>query len=111
MFTKLLPVQSLRSSVALWPLYYPLALSTQCSATVYGAPSVGDCIQALNWIPFAQQSPSDPLSEQIRIFAEPQYLQTPFGALNNGYRPHAVVQLPKVWEHSKYIFDTTLEDS
>ena len=89
--------------VFLWALYYPLVLSAECSASVYGTPDVQDCIQALSWIPYAQESPSDPRSQQIRIFAEPQYLRTPFGALNNGYRPHAIVQLPKTWKHSKYI--------
>lgn len=89
--------------VFLWALYYPLVLSAECSASVYGTPDLQDCIQALSWIPYAQKSPSDPGSQQIRVFAEPQYLRTPFGALNNGYRPHAIVQLPKPWKHSKYI--------
>ena len=89
-------------TVVLWALYYPLGLSAECSAIIYGNPNVQDCIRALNWIPYSQESPSDPLSQQIRIYAEPQYLQTPFGALNNAYRPHAIVQLPKIWKHSQY---------
>lgn len=95
-----------RSNLAiavLWAFYCPLVLSASCSAVIYGIPNIQDCHHALNWIPSARQPPSDPQSRQPRIFAEPQYLETPFGVLDDAYRPHAIVQLPKIWKHSKTI--------
>ena len=91
------------ATIALWAFYCPFVLSVSCSAAIYGAPNLQDCYEALYRIPTARQTPLDPPSQQLRIFAEPQYLQTPFGALDNAYRPHAIVQLPKIWKSSKVI--------
>lgn len=88
----------------LWAFYYPLVLSASCQASIYGVPYVQDCYEALYLIPSARQVPSDPISQQPRVFAESQYLQTSFSGVNNAISPHAIIQLPKIWKHSRYIF-------
>lgn len=93
--TKYLPL------AVLYALHSPLVLSAWCSASIYGTPIIADCKHALSWIPSIGKVPSDPQSQQPRIFAEPQHLPIPYGGVSNEYRPHAIVQLPKIWKHSK----------
>ena len=92
------------ATAVLWACCSPLILAISCDSSIYGDPIIQDCYEALYWIPSARLGPSDPISQQPRIFAEPQYLQTPFDGLNNVYSPHAIVQLPKIWKHSRSIF-------
>lgn len=81
----------------------PLTSATFCHAGIYGTPNVQDCLQALNWIPYARLAPSYPLSQQPHVFSEPQFLQPPFSSLDNPYRPSAIIQLPKIYKHSESI--------
>ena len=85
----------------LYALHSPLVLSAWCSASLYGTPIIADCKHALSWIPSIGKVPSDPQSQQPRIFADPQHLPIPYGGVSNEYRPHAIVQLPKIWKHSE----------
>ena len=81
-------------------LHCALVASTICNSEVYGTPSKWDCYVALDQIPYAFPPRPDPLSQQPRIFAEPQYMTPPFGQVDNVYRPSAIVQLPKIYTFS-----------
>ncbi len=83
-------------------LYYALASSAVCNSEVYGSPNQQDCAQALRNIPFATSGPSSPSSLQSHIFAEPQYMDPPFGGIDNMFPSHAIVQLPKIWKRSTF---------
>lgn len=39
---------------------------------------------------------------RFQLYAEPQYLRPPFGAVNNRYRPNPINQLPKIWRYSQW---------
>lgn len=88
------------SILFLLSLCLPLVRSFICNGVVYGSPKVDDCKQALLELPFARE----PRSYQARyphIFVEPQFQKPQFLLVTNDFRPHAIVQLPKIWKHSK----------
>jgi len=83
---------------------YSLVTAIQCSGTIYGCPEAQDCMNAIASIPFASSFPHSPnyiRPQQLQVFSEPQYLQPPFASLSNTYYPNAIVQLPKIWRHSR----------
>lgn len=83
-----------------------IAATTQCNGALYGVPKVQDCLQALDWMPYARFSPPSQhyfRSQQLQLFSEPQYSVPPFSSMRNTYAPNAIVQLPKIWKHSKCI--------
>lgn len=82
-----------------------IAATTQCNGALYGVRRVQDCLQALDWIPYARFSPPSQhyfRSQQLQLFSEPQYSMPPFAGVRNTYAPNSIVQLPKIWKHSKY---------
>lgn len=84
-----------------------IAARTQCNEAIYGVPNVQDCLQALDWIPYARFSPPSQYyfrSQQLQLFSEQQYSLPPFTTVRNTYAPNAIVQLPKIWKHSKCSF-------
>ena len=81
-------------------LHCALVDSTVCNGDVYGTPSKWDCYVALDQIPYAFPPRPNPFSQWPRIFAEPQYMDPPFGQIVNVYRPSAIVQLPKIYTFS-----------
>lgn len=89
------------SILFIYSLLFPLVRSLVCSEEIYGNPKVEDCEQVLLEIPFARESVPSYQSQSRRIFAEPQFQWPPFGQVINTYRPQAMIQLPKVWKHSK----------
>lgn len=89
------------SIVLLCSLHFSLVRSLICSDEIYGKPKVADCEQALLDIPFAKQPDSNFQSRFPHVFAEPQFQVPPFYLLINNYRPQAIIQLPKIWKHSK----------
>ena len=91
-----------------WSLYFPLVRSLVCDGLVYGTPKIGDCEQALLQIPFARQADSSPQNRSPQLFVEPQFQSPPFNAIINNFRPQPIVQLPKIWKHSKsYVRNST----
>lgn len=87
---------------ALLLILHPQTSATFCNGAIYGTPVAQDCLEALNWIPYARAAPSYPLAQQPHVFSEPQFLQPPFTGLDNPYRPSAIIQLPKIYKHSEY---------
>ncbi len=88
------------SILFLLSLCLPLVRSFICNGVVYGSPKVDDCKQALLELPFARE----PHSYQARyphVFVEPQFQNPQFLLVTNDLRPHAIVQLRKIWKHSK----------
>ena len=84
-----------------WIFYFPVVRSLFCNGLLYGTPKVDDCEQALLEIPFARQAGSDSRSQTPQLFAEPQFQAPPFHEITNNLRPQPIVQLPKIWKHSK----------
>ena len=93
-------LHAVRMQVYLFIFYCPFVISLICNAEIYGTPNSQDCINAINEIPFALEPYSNPYSQIPRLFAEPQYLEPPFDAVRNVFRPNAIIQLPKIWKHS-----------
>ena len=89
------------STLVLCGFLPPLACSLVCSDRVYGNPKVDDCKQALLKIPFARQPIDSQQSRLPHAFAEPQFLKPPFRLFPNAFRPQSIIQLPKIWKHSK----------
>ena len=83
-----------------WIPYFPVVHSSFCNGLLYGYPNVDDCEQALLEIPFAREGSSS-RSQTPQLFAEPQFQSPPFHSITNNLRPQAIVQLPKIWKHSK----------
>ena len=79
----------------------PLARSLICSDGVYGNPKMNDCEQALLEIPFARQPIDSHQSSLPHVFVEPQFLRPPFRQFTNTFRSQSMIQLPKIWKHSK----------
>ena len=95
------------SLLILWTLYFPLVRSSSCNGLLYGYPNIDDCEQALLEIPFAREVSSS-RSQTPQLFAEPQFQSPPFHSITNNLRPQSIVQLPKIWKHSKsYARDST----
>ena len=88
------------SLLILWTLYFPLVSSSFCNGLLYGTPKIDDCEQALLEIPFAREASSS-RSQTPQLFAEPQFQSPPFHGITNNLRPQSIVQLPKIWKHSK----------
>lgn len=78
-----------------------LVNSQLCNSAIYGTPNIQHCYEALRWVPYIRMMPSFPPAQQLRVFSEPQYLEPPFANLNNPYRPEGIIQLPKIYRHSK----------
>ena len=94
-------MRSIKSAIiCLSFLHSALVASAVCNSDVYGTPSKWDCYVALDQIPYAFPPRPNPLSQQPRIFAEPQYMNPPFSQVDNIYRPSAIVQLPKIYTFS-----------
>jgi len=85
-------------AIYLWFLSYPFVSSTYCHSGIYGTPDVPDCEKTLGLIPYALSPPLYRLSQQLRKFSEPQFLQPPFSAVDNVYRRSAIIQLPKIYK-------------
>ena len=75
-----------------WPL---------CSAAVFGVPPWIDCVAAFSKIPYAGSYKINVNAHLKRLYGEPQYLNQQFGAVINRYAPRAIIQIPKIWQHSK----------
>ena len=82
-------------------LCFPLVRSLVCNDEIYGNPKVDDCERALLELSYARQSDGSYRFRVSHIFAEPQFLEPPFNLITNSYRPRAIIQLPKIWKHSK----------
>lgn len=87
--------------LCIFSLLHSLVNSQVCSEEIYGRVNRYDCLIAFNEIPFAQQPVSSIQPRAPRLFAEPQFQIPKFSAVNNILRPQAIVQLPKMWKHSK----------
>ena len=85
------------------------ASSPICNRDLFGTPDAQDCYQAMFWVPYINQPARDSGdAKATRVFAEPQYLTPPFGAVKNAYAPKAIVQLPKIWKYSKSLHISVL---
>ena len=94
------------SILFLLSLCLPLVRSFICSEDVYGSPNVDDCKQALLEVPFARK-PGGDQARYSHVFAEPQFQEPPFSSVTNNLRPQAIVQLPRIWKHSKSHWQTS----
>ena len=99
--TNMIPPSLLSSTLLIsWILCIPLVRSSFCNGLLYGSPNIDDCEQALLEIPFAREGSSS-RSQTPQLFAEPQFQVPPFHSITNNLRPQSIVQLPKIWKHSK----------
>ena len=89
------------STLVLCGFLPPLARSLVCSDGVYGNPKIDDCQLALLEIPYARQPIDSHQSSLPHVFAEPQFLRPPFRQFTNTFRSQSIIQLPKIWKHSK----------
>ena len=89
------------STLVLCGFLPPLACSLVCSDGVHGIPKIDDCLQTLPEIPFARQPIDSHQSRLPHVFAEPQFLRPPFRLFTNAFRSQSMIQLPKMWKHSK----------
>ena len=78
------------------------AFQPVCNARIYGIPNYRECLNAWHFMPYAQQPSAEHEAKSPELFSEPQYLQPPFTAVRNRYRPKPIVQLPKIWRYSKF---------
>lgn len=78
------------------------AVEPVCNAAIYGVTNYKDCSKAFDTIPFALNRPSDTRITATELWSEPQYLSTPFGAVQNRYRPRPINQIPKIWRYGEY---------
>ena len=79
-----------------------LTKSQYCKEEVYGQVNAYDCHAAIAQMPFALLPATSWESVRPRQFAEPQFQNPSFGAINNQFSPAAIVQFPKIWRYSKY---------
>lgn len=99
----ILPLRS-RSGICMLILMLRVCSAAQpqpfCSTAIYGIPNYRDCVSALRSMPFAQEPSTSINSRRFQLWSEPQYLQTPFAAVYNRYKPRPINQLPKIWRYS-----------
>lgn len=77
------------------------AVGPVCSAAVFGVPPWSDCVEAFYNIPFARDYKTNMNANLYRLYGEPQYLRPPFSRIVNRYKPRAIIQVPKIWQHGK----------
>ena len=68
-----------------------------CNVRIYGIPNYGDCLSALQTMPFATSPRQDFNSRSFELWSEPQFLRPPFAPIFNRYGPLPINQLPKIW--------------
>jgi len=76
-----------------------LATQPDCNIEIYGVPNYADCVHAFSQIPYALHERSSYYARSYQLYAEPQYMHSPFGAVSNRYRPRPINQLPKIWRY------------
>ena len=73
-----------------------------CTKEHVGQPSLPDCLVLYDKLPFTK----DPREGEgglvaPRVYIEPQFLVSPFSAVENPFPRTSMVQLPKVWRYSE----------
>lgn len=74
-----------------------------CSAVIFGRPIPHDCSVAIEGIKGAKDATSPEILVQ-RYFAEPQFMDPPFGALAPNPFNNDIVQMPKIWRFREFTF-------